>query len=216
MLHAHTHPHPQANRIAGYTLAMGFNAMLLLLLLVPMQGPPTLAPPGPSQPTITWFQPQPDPPAVVPTIPAVIQPPQPVAVIAPPAAVAPTVAPVLVEQGSEQAAPTLAEGPATDTPAIAIAAQPLPGVSLQYEVAPPPVYPRAALYARSEGTVLLEVLVDVDGRPLRVDVRRSSGDRRLDAAARDQVLERWRFHPAIRDGRPMQAIGLVPINFRLR
>jgi protein TonB len=69
---------------------------------------------------------------------------------------------------------------------------------------------------RHEGTVLLEVLVDVDGRPLRVDVRRSSGHRQLDDAAREQVLARWRFRPAMRDGRAIQAIGLVPVNFMLR
>ncbi len=93
---------------------------------------------------------------------------------------------------------------------------PLPGVRLEYLQAPPPEYPRASARARSEGTVLLRVLVDVDGRPLQVEVHESSGDRRLDAAARDQVLQRWRFRPAMQDGRAMQAIGLVPIQFKLR
>jgi protein TonB len=50
---------------------------------------------------------------------------------------------------------------------------------------------------------------------LQVDVNRSSGDRRLDLAARDQVLRHWRFRPAIRDGRAVRAIGLVPIDFSL-
>ena len=54
--------------------------------------------------------------------------------------------------------------------------------------------------------------IEVNGR---VAVREGSGDRRLDAAARDQVLAHWRFRPAMRDGRAVQAIGLVPINFRL-
>jgi protein TonB len=88
-------------------------------------------------------------------------------------------------------------------------------VRLEYARAPAPSYPRAALREGVEGTVLLQVLVDVDGRPLRVDVHRSSGDRRLDLAARDQVLRHWRFRPAIRDGRAVRAIGLVPIDFSL-
>jgi hypothetical protein len=27
----HSHPHPQANRIAGYAFAIGFNALLLMV-----------------------------------------------------------------------------------------------------------------------------------------------------------------------------------------
>ena len=89
-------------------------------------------------------------------------------------------------------------------------------LSLQYAAAPPPAYPTAARRMHLEGTVLLEVLVDTNGRPLRVDVRQGSGHRQLDEAARDQVLARWRFQPAMRDGRAVQAIGLVPVTFTLR
>ncbi len=41
------------------------------------------------------------------------------------------------------------------------------------------------------------------------------GYRELDEAARRHVLRRWRFQPAMRDGRAVQAIGLVPIEFSL-
>jgi protein TonB len=34
--------------------------------------------------------------------------------------------------------------------------------------------------------------------------------------AREQVLAHWRFRPAMHGGRAVQAIGLVPVNFRLR
>ena len=90
------------------------------------------------------------------------------------------------------------------------------GVRLEYLHAPAPDYPRAVARAGIEGTVLLEVLVGTDGRPLDVTVRESSGNRRLDAAARDQVLQQWRFRPATRNGQPVRAIGLVPVDFRLR
>ncbi|MEO6138117.1 MAG: energy transducer TonB [Luteimonas sp.] len=92
---------------------------------------------------------------------------------------------------------------------------PLPGVRLEYADAPAPAYPLDALRDGVQGTVLLQVLVDVDGRPLQVDVQRSSGDRRLDIAARKQVLMHWRFRPAMKDGHAVQAIGLVPIAFNL-
>ena len=71
------------------------------------------------------------------------------------------------------------------------------------------------LWAAIAASVVLQVLVGVDGRPLQVDVRQGSGDRRLDAAAREQVLRHWRFKPAMRDGHAVQAIGLVPIAFDL-
>jgi protein TonB len=86
---------------------------------------------------------------------------------------------------------------------------------LEYAKAPPPPYPRADLRAGNEGTVVLEVVVGVDGRPLQVAVAESSGHRGLDAAARRHVLAQWLFRPAMRDGRAVEAIGLVPVAFSL-
>jgi protein TonB len=102
-------------------------------------------------------------------------------------------------------------GPVTGTQSAA--AQ---GMRLEYAFAPAPAYPRDALREGITGTVLLQVLVDVDGRPLQVEIQRSSGDRRLDVAARRQVLANWRFRPAMQDGRAIRAIGLVPIAFNLQ
>ena len=87
--------------------------------------------------------------------------------------------------------------------------------SLQAIAMPAPEYPRAALRDGVEGTVLLELLVGTDGRVLRVRIVHGSGDRRLDEAARTQVLANWRFQPAIRDGQPVQALGTAPVVFRL-
>ena len=65
------------------------------------------------------------------------------------------------------------------------------------------------------GTVVLDVLVDIDGQPIDVTIVRSSGHRLLDQAARRVVLTRWTFRPAMRDGQAVQAIGRVPIEFVL-
>lgn len=211
--------HPDPKRIAGYTFAIAFNLSLLMLLLAPMQGPRGVRLPGEEAPSIAWYMPKPVPAA---------QPPE-MRVERPHPIVRPDVAPahravapqppadaVVVAGGSEAAiAPDAATEVAPDIAAPGIAT-PAIGVSLQYASAPPPAYPVAARRMHHEGTVLLAVLVDVDGRPLRVDIRESSGHRQLDDAAREQVLARWRFRPAMRDGRAIQAIGLVPVNFRLR
>ncbi len=95
------------------------------------------------------------------------------------------------------------------------ASAPLQGVQLRYLSAPAPSYPREALLAGAQGTVTLRVLVDVDGSPLEVSVEHSSGNRSLDTAARNQVLRRWKFQPATDGGRPVQAYGLIPVDFKL-
>ena len=115
-------------------------------------------------------------------------------------------------------APPAAAVAPPDTAAVADSVAPpapLAGVQLRYLHAPAPAYPRDALRVGAQGTVTLRVLVDVDGSPLEVRVERSSGNRSLDNAARTQVLRQWKFQPAIDNGRPVQAYGLVPVDFKL-
>jgi protein TonB len=75
-------------------------------------------------------------------------------------------------------------------------------------------YPRAALRRREEGTVLLSVLVDAQGRVQRIEIARSSGHARLDAAAREAVA-RARFKPVLQAGVAIPAWGTVPVAFKL-
>lgn len=92
---------------------------------------------------------------------------------------------------------------------------PLAGIALQYLLNPKPAYPREALQAGMQGTVLLRVTVDENGRPVDVQIEKSSGHRLLDRAAREQVLRRWSFVPARRGGVAVKAIGSVPVDFRI-
>jgi periplasmic protein TonB len=88
----------------------------------------------------------------------------------------------------------------------------------RYEAAylnnPPPVYPRISKRLREQGTVLLRVQVDAQGRAITVDVSESSGFARLDDAAQEAVRQ-WRFIPAQRGGEAISAAVLVPIEFKL-
>ena len=209
-------PHPDASRIAALATAIAFNAALLLLLLVPMQIPPLSSLPNVIEP-IQWIIPKEDPPPPpirVPVTPPRIPTPTTQTVIQPPVVNAPVVEQVIVDQGTVQAdaiSPPVAETADTATHPVG----PLPGVRLEYASAPAPAYPRRALRARLEGTVLLQVLVGTNGRPLDVQVYQSSGHHELDDAARSHVLKRWSFRAAMRDGRAVQAVGLVPIAFTL-
>jgi len=206
--------HPDASRIAGYAVAIALNAALLLLLLVPIGAPP---PAVVEEVPYRWYLPDPPrPPTPPPPQRVDVRPPSPTAPIAH-ATTTPQPTPpadaVVVDQGTQAAVPaadTAVPGPVSIAPSL-----PVQGVHLEYGDAPAPRYPPQALRAGIEGTVLLQVLVDVDGRPLDVQVYRSSGNRQLDAAAREQVLRRWVFRPAMQDGHAVQAIGLVPIAFSL-
>lgn len=78
----------------------------------------------------------------------------------------------------------------------------------------PPVYPPQCLRMGIEGVVRVRVLVGEDGRPLEVSVARSSEDDALDRSAL-QAVRQWRFQPARRDGEPIRAWAIVPIEFKL-
>jgi len=77
---------------------------------------------------------------------------------------------------------------------------------------PAPRYPRRALRRGDRGTVLVRAEVGADGMPTSVNVARGSRSRELDRAAVEAV-ERWRFHPATADGRPVPGTVVVPIEF---
>jgi len=80
---------------------------------------------------------------------------------------------------------------------------------------PAPAYPAAARRNGDEGTVMLKVLVNAEGVPLRVDVDHTSGSSPLDGAALDAV-RRWRFVPARRGVQNIEGWVRVPVVFRLQ
>ncbi|MDQ3268864.1 MAG: TonB family protein [Pseudomonadota bacterium] len=203
-------------RIAASASAIAAHVVVLMLVLVPVAAPQLI--PGITDTEVIW----------VPREPRPLIEPIPVPVTAPPAATQPRTPaqaqpvdpPVQIAEAEPGDIAAVIQTPPAQTigttgPIDSIAL-PQTGMQLQYASAPPPAYPRDALREGLGGTVLLQVLVDTDGKPLQVDVARSSGHRSLDRAARRHVLARWMFRPAIQDGRPVQAIGLVPVEFALR
>ncbi|MFT3898322.1 MAG: TonB family protein [Thermomonas sp.] len=206
------HVHPDIRRIAAYAGAIALNLTLLMLVSLPMQEGPPLAPVRPPEvitQVVDIIKPKPEVVPIVPRVPVhpdTITVPVRTQLQTPPADV-----PVLVDNGSEAYVPP-ADPPIDTTP---VGTGPVTGMSLEYASAPAPSYPRDALRNGVTGTVLLEVLVDVDGSPLKVTIHRSSGNRELDRAAQQQVQKHWRFRPASRNGAAVQAIGIVPIDFKL-
>jgi len=77
-----------------------------------------------------------------------------------------------------------------------------------------PIYPPASRRAGEEGTGIFRVLVDQSGRPLDVQVLRSSGFPRLDEAA-VAAIRKWRFQAAVNNGQAVQSWTRVQVQFKL-
>lgn len=121
-----------------------------------------------------------------------------------------------------QQAPTITAVAPTPPPPAPVPFVPTPPPRVAVSTAPvvnaascdKPEYPPAARRANETGTVLLNFLIDVNGKVLESKVERSSGSRRLDEAAR-QGLELCNFRPATVDGRPQRAWARIEYVWRL-
>lgn len=80
---------------------------------------------------------------------------------------------------------------------------------------PKPAYPSTSRRMGEHGTVLLRVLVNASGEPLKVELKTTSGFARLDDSALDAV-RRWKFVPARLGDQPVEAWVVVPIKFSLK
>ncbi len=103
---------------------------------------------------------------------------------------------------------TLATKGDTSAAAGLIMAKPL------YRKNPPPQYPRRARRKGYEGIVILEVLVNENGKVEDLKVFKSSGYNILDKSALSAV-QKWLFEAGTRNGKSTQMWVRVPIRFRL-
>lgn len=117
-----------------------------------------------------------------------------------------------------------ASAPSTDAAAAVASAAPAPSAASPGAASTPavvlasscdkPEYPAASRRANESGSVLLNFLVDVDGKVIDSKVERSSGYRLLDEAAL-AGLALCRFKPATLDGRPARAWARIQYVWRL-
>src|SRR5579884_2750233 len=78
---------------------------------------------------------------------------------------------------------------------------------------PDPDYSEEARKAKFQGTVVLSILIDENGNTHDVRVVRPLG-LGLDQKAIEAV-EKWRFRPGMKDGRPVKVSATIEVNFRL-
>jgi TonB family protein len=76
-----------------------------------------------------------------------------------------------------------------------------------------PEYSEEARKAKFQGTVLLSIVVDETGKTRDIKVLRALG-LGLDEKAIEAVMK-WRFRPAVKDGKPVAVAANVEVNFRL-
>jgi protein TonB len=192
-----------------YALATGLGRKVIEVLKQPMEAvlieevkppPPENQPPPPPAPKLATpppaFVPPPEiqiaaPPVVAPTITAVTTaPPVEVPIVRAPPAPAPVVAP-----------------PAPRVPVRTAAV-------VRADSCEKPEYPAASLRAQEAGTVLLNFLIDVDGKVLDSRIERSSRYRKLDEAAR-KALQLCQFKPATVDGKPEQSWARIEYEWKI-
>ncbi|MGE9270666.1 MAG: energy transducer TonB [Verrucomicrobiales bacterium] len=78
-----------------------------------------------------------------------------------------------------------------------------------------PIYPNKLLSKGIGGKVVCAVVVDAEGAVNSAKIRKSSGNRDLDAAAL-KAVRKWKFKPAVRGGKKVKATALVPFNFEVK
>ena len=155
-------------------------------------------------------------PVALPTRKVVEQTPKPQPIMVPPPIVAiPAAAAIQTAPKPDPTPPAPVKAVEEAKPAPARASEALANLNTRLLSADPPRYPVQSRRLRETGTVVLMVVVGVDGRVSAISVATSSGSDRLDRAALNAV-RRWRWSPTIIDGRPSPVQGLVRIPFELK
>ena len=129
--------------------------------------------------------------------------------------------PAVVEEGAATS-PAAAADKAAKKPVAKPRAEPKPVAKITRDPTPlasneAPKYPPQALRSGVEGSVSVRVEVDADGVPTDVKVVERSGERSrdLDRAVTDTV-RKWRFEPAMKEGKAVAGAVVVPVEFKSR
>ena len=157
--------------------------------------------PGPEPETLPTPEPQPEP------IPEPEPVPEPVVVPKPVAVKPKATKPVAVTPRATKVAPPRESSVATRTSTPAV-------FDADYLNNPAPRYPTSAFRQRAEGTVVVRAEILANGQSGRIELQRSSGFDSLDAAALS-TIKKWRFKPAMVDGKAISQWVTIPITFRL-
>ena len=133
----------------------------------------------------------------------------------PPAPLLTAQVPVLPPMQAPAAPAAIVAAPATDPrPPVATPAEPraVAAGQIRYRVAPAIEVPMASRRLGESGTVLLRVLVDLQGLPRRISLHRSSGFARLDEQAL-AAMRAARFQPLVEGGTAYEWQVIAPLQY---
>lgn len=86
-------------------------------------------------------------------------------------------------------------------------------VSVSYKYAPQPPYPTRMRASRTQGTVIVRIQVNAQGRPESVSIKKSSGHSEFDDTARSWILNKWSFSPAKEGDQAVASVVTTSIHF---
>jgi protein TonB len=112
-------------------------------------------------------------------------------------------APVVEPASSRSFAPSPPAGP-----------KPVAAGSLRYRLEPAVEVPRMSRRAGEQGSVVLRVVFDAQGRPKDIQVQRGSGFARLDAQALD-AMQAARIVPYLEDGHAIEVVAQATLEYVL-
>ncbi|HET7268609.1 MAG TPA: TonB family protein [Oleiagrimonas sp.] len=109
-------------------------------------------------------------------------------------------------------APSSTAHSAMQSPAEASSAR----VIMSYRLRHPPRYPAEAVKNHEEGIVVLKVLVDPSGKPVKtlVEAKATHASQALIDAAKAAVAD-WKFNPMKVDGKAVKGWARIPIKFKI-
>jgi len=105
--------------------------------------------------------------------------------------------------------------PAAPPPVVKSGIKKAPEIDPKFKRRFQPEYPPTSRRLGEEGSVVLQVLVGVDGNVQDGKVQKSSGFPRLDEAALKHALRAWRFTPGTEDGTPVATWHSVKVTFKI-
>jgi periplasmic protein TonB len=78
-----------------------------------------------------------------------------------------------------------------------------------------PTYPSALLRKKIGGKVVVSVTVDTSGAVTKTSLKNASGHAELDKAVL-LAVQKWKFKPGTRDGKPVASTCLIPYTFEVK
>lgn len=161
--------------------------------------------------TMTTSHPTPPPPAVLASLPVVAAPE--LAVDLTKARSALITASLLAPPPTPPAAPVVKAAPPPPPVTVSL---PIPPVATTSHAVMADDYPLTSMRLQEQGKVLIKYLVKEDGSVGDCNVMTSSSNSRLDDAACAMVKRRWKFKPAMQDGKPVTEFLTAEVIFQLK